>query len=168
MTRSHHSSPAEACELPAIHIAGNDGVTFKRVPPKSFVLSQNSKAEALKYSERRKDSAVHVSLSSSSLVKQPGIMAIPPPGEPGSRRSRVAPDRDRKPYHRVSVRCFEDAPSRRGGRRAELTEYIGFRPLACQLLWRENPPPGCARATAILSNDLAGLERVESPVPRRT
>jgi hypothetical protein len=30
------------------------------------------KAEAFKYFEIRKDSAVHVSLSSSSLVKQPG------------------------------------------------------------------------------------------------
>ena len=50
---------------------------LKRVPPKSFVPSQNSKAEALKYSERRKDSAVHVSLSSSSLVKQPGTLEAP-------------------------------------------------------------------------------------------
>jgi hypothetical protein len=31
------------------------------------------KAEAFKYFEIRKDSAVHVSLSSSSLVKQPGV-----------------------------------------------------------------------------------------------
>jgi len=31
------------------------------------------KAEAFKYLEIRKDSAVHVSLSSSSLVKQPGV-----------------------------------------------------------------------------------------------
>jgi hypothetical protein len=34
---------------------------------------ENPKAEAFKYSEIRKDSAVHVSLSSSLLVKQPGI-----------------------------------------------------------------------------------------------
>jgi hypothetical protein len=34
---------------------------------------ENPKAEAFKYSEIRKDSAVHVSLSSSSLVKQPGV-----------------------------------------------------------------------------------------------
>jgi len=33
---------------------------------------ENQKAEAFKYSEIRKDSAVHVSLSSSLLVKQPG------------------------------------------------------------------------------------------------
>jgi hypothetical protein len=35
------------------------------------------KTEVFKYSRLRKDSAVHVSLSSSSLVKQPGI-----PGDP--------------------------------------------------------------------------------------
>src|SRR5579862_8737820 len=31
---------------PAIHIAGSDGVTFKRVPPKSFVRPRTMKAEA--------------------------------------------------------------------------------------------------------------------------
>ena len=64
---------AEANKLPAIHIAGNDGVTFKRVPPKSFVQPRKMKTEVFKYSRLRKDSAVHVSLSSSSLVKQPGV-----------------------------------------------------------------------------------------------
>ncbi len=47
MTRSHHSSPTEVCELPAIHIAGNDGVTFKRVPPKSFVRSRKPESRSL-------------------------------------------------------------------------------------------------------------------------
>jgi hypothetical protein len=36
------------------------------------------KTEVFKHSRLRKDSAVHVSLSSSSLVKQPGIAGIPP------------------------------------------------------------------------------------------
>jgi len=44
----------------------------KRVPPKSFVQPRKMKTEVFKYSRLRKDSAVHVSLSSSSLVKQPG------------------------------------------------------------------------------------------------
>jgi hypothetical protein len=35
------------------------------------------KTEVFKHSRLRKDSAVHVSLSSSSLVKQPGIAGIP-------------------------------------------------------------------------------------------
>lgn len=44
---------------------------LKRVPPKSFVRSRSEKPK-LSRCETRKDSAVHVSLSSSSLVKQPG------------------------------------------------------------------------------------------------
>jgi hypothetical protein len=64
-------SSTEVDVLPAIHIAGNDGVPLKRVPPKSFVRSRSKKPKLFK-SETRKDSAVHVSLSSSSLVKQPG------------------------------------------------------------------------------------------------
>jgi hypothetical protein len=76
LTRSHHFSSTEVDELPAIHIAGNDGVTLKRVPPKSFVRSRSKKPKLFKC-ETRKDSAVHVSLSSSSLVKQPGTDVAP-------------------------------------------------------------------------------------------
>jgi hypothetical protein len=39
----------------------------------------------------RKDSAVHVSLSSYSLVKQPGTAVVPLPGRPESRRSLQPP-----------------------------------------------------------------------------
>jgi hypothetical protein len=39
----------------------------------------------------RRDSAVHVSLSSYSPVKQPGTVVVPLPGEPGSRRSLRPP-----------------------------------------------------------------------------
>jgi len=34
--------------LNAIHIASNDGVTYKRVPPKSFVQPQYFKTEVFK------------------------------------------------------------------------------------------------------------------------
>ena len=44
----------------------------KRVPPKSFVRSRFNEITRISCVEIRKDSAVHVSLSSSSLVKQPG------------------------------------------------------------------------------------------------
>ena len=58
--------------LNAIHIANNDGVTFKTCTAEVFRPA--STPENLKFPtvETRKDSAVHVSLSSSSLVKQPG------------------------------------------------------------------------------------------------
>jgi len=64
--------------LSAIHIANNDGVTYVNVYRRSLSSSLNRlKTQALNSSlqviETRKDSAVHVSLSSSSLVKQPGV-----------------------------------------------------------------------------------------------
>jgi hypothetical protein len=60
------------------------GVDLKRRPPKS--LPAASLRELLLHEKAaRKDSAVHVSLSSYSLVKQPGTVASPSPqlaGEP--------------------------------------------------------------------------------------
>jgi hypothetical protein len=66
LTRSHHYWSQ------TIHIACSHGVTFKRVPPKSCPIEQSAKACALAKGAIRKDSAVHVSLSSYSVVKQPG------------------------------------------------------------------------------------------------
>ena len=71
----------------AIHIADNDGVTYVNVYRRSLSSSLNRlKTQALNLSlqviETRKDSAVHVSLSSSSLVKQPGVRR-PHPQQPG-------------------------------------------------------------------------------------
>jgi hypothetical protein len=62
----------------AIHIASELTseeamvLPLKRVPPKSFVRSRSEKPKLFR-SETRKDSAVHVSLSSFSLVKQPEV-----------------------------------------------------------------------------------------------
>jgi hypothetical protein len=47
----------------------------------------------------RKDSAVHVSLSSDSLVKQPGDLATPTLGTPKGHRSSKTSDRNRRPDH---------------------------------------------------------------------
>jgi hypothetical protein len=62
---------------PAIHIADDDGVTFKTCTAEVFrpaSTPENPSSLELMFPviETRKDSAVHVSLSSSSLVKQPG------------------------------------------------------------------------------------------------
>ena len=65
--------PAEADKPPAIHIAGNDGVTFETCTAEVFRPVPKHENQRSSHSETRKDSAVHVSLSSSSLVKQPGI-----------------------------------------------------------------------------------------------
>ena len=69
--------------LNAIHIADNDGVTYVNVYRRSLSSGLNTRKlkfenSNLQVVETRKDSAVHVSLSSSSLVKQPGIAGIPP------------------------------------------------------------------------------------------
>src|ERR1700742_4224920 len=59
---------------PAIHIADDDGVTFfKTCTAEVFRPASKDENRSFQVFETRKDSAVHVSLSSSSLVKQPGI-----------------------------------------------------------------------------------------------
>ena len=64
---------AEANMPSAIHIADNDGVTFKTCTAEVFRPASILENRSLQVIETRKDSAVHVSLSSSLLVKQPGI-----------------------------------------------------------------------------------------------
>ena len=66
---------AEADMLSAIHIADNDGVTFETCTAEVFRPVSMLESRSLLTIETRKDSAVHVSLSSSSLVKQPGAEA---------------------------------------------------------------------------------------------
>jgi hypothetical protein len=58
--------------LSAIHIADNDGVTFETCTAEVFRPVSMQISRSFSTIETRKDSAVHVSLSSSSLVKQPG------------------------------------------------------------------------------------------------
>lgn len=66
---------AEADMLSAIHIADNDGVTFETCTAEVFRPVSMLESRSPLTIETRKDSAVHVSLSSSSLVKQPGAEA---------------------------------------------------------------------------------------------
>ena len=73
------------------------GVDLKRRPPKSRPVTSPFKDQASFEAKSpieeatRRDSAVHVSLSSYSPVKQPGTMAVPLSGEPESRRSLGPP-----------------------------------------------------------------------------
>ena len=116
-------------------------VDLKRRPPKSLPwpplvpgtrLFRNSSAieEAA-----RKDSAVHVSLSSYSLVKQPGTMAVP---SPVARRAFEAPSlRPRsEALSPLSVRSFGGTLSRPSGRRRAVTAYIVPPGPSCQHLLR--------------------------------
>ena len=99
----------------AIHIASNDGVTYVNVYRRSLSSSLNtgelrSCDPNLQVIETRKDSAVHVSLSSSSLVKQPG--AKPHPRIRGIFedliRRRMTTGSHRLLNHSSKVRSFTD------------------------------------------------------------
>ena len=65
------------------------GVDLKRVPPKSLIRPPFDKISPVQEAVRR-DSAVHVSLSSDLLFKQPGTDESPLPGKPESRRSKTS------------------------------------------------------------------------------
>jgi hypothetical protein len=91
----------------------------------------------------RKDSAVHVSLSSDSLVKQPGTVAIP---SPENRRAAETQSRRPKPalchtkgeeLRRRVITPYERTARRCGG-------YIGFGLPACQHRNPQISPPLCA------------------------
>jgi hypothetical protein len=62
------------------------GVDLKRVPPKSLIRPPFEQDFSRRQAVRR-DSAVHVSLSSDLPFKQPGTDESPLPGKPESRRS---------------------------------------------------------------------------------
>jgi hypothetical protein len=74
----------EACAAQTVK-----GVDLKRVPPKSLIRPPFDKISPVEEAAR-KDSAVHVSLSSDLLFKQPGTDESPLPGEPESRRSKTS------------------------------------------------------------------------------
>ena len=109
----------------------NQGVDLKRRPPKSRPTAPLGKL-LFREEAARKDSAVHVSLSSYSLVKQPGNRSSPHPRCAGGSSKRPASDHNRKPSLPLIVRIFGGAPSRRNAVGAPYVRYIGFGALQCQ------------------------------------
>ena len=111
------------CIAPAII-----GVDLKRVPPKSrptallprMHLSMPPPVEEAV----RKDSAVHVSLSSDSLVKQPGARLTP---FPASRKAdeTTASEPYRRPFLDKSEELLRRATEPVSGRRAVWRGYMG-------------------------------------------
>jgi hypothetical protein len=104
-------------------------LNLKRVPPKSRPTAPSRK----QVSDReavRKDSAVHVSLSSDSLVKQPGTRAVPSPVRLESRRNTALPINIGGVSTGVSevLRGRAIPPKRRRAR----TVYIGWGVYPCQ------------------------------------
>ena len=111
MTRSHHSSPTEVCELPTIHIAGNDGVTFKRVPPKSFVRSRKLKTEVFNRPRPARTPPstflfLHLYLSNSP---EPQLLSLSKGGFETLVRRRIATGSHRLLIHSSKVRSFRGA-----------------------------------------------------------
>jgi hypothetical protein len=122
------------------------------------------KAEAFSFEEAaRKDSAVHVSLSSDSLVKHPGTSrsrltpTLPHCGAGQMGKSRRTPHirHGQRSWpdvgHRVNSEGFADAPSRRSGG-APSGAYIGFTRRRCQRPLRQK---------------IGAVDREKSGVPRR-
>ena len=120
--------------VPACRLHDNS-VDQKRRPPKSR-WPLPSKNRFFIGRAARKDSAVHVSLSSDSPVKQPGTEAVPPPGEPESCRS-LKPPTGSEAFLPLIVRSFEGAQSRRNADGAPYLRYIGVRPDKCQHIMPE-------------------------------
>jgi len=75
----------------------------------------------------RKDSAVHVSLSSDSLVKQPGDHGDPPPRYAGEPPKLKTSDRNRTTIHTIGEELRRRAIAPKGGRRAVVAVYRGER-----------------------------------------
>jgi len=95
----------------AIHIADEDGVTiFKTCTTEVFRRHPKHENRSVQVFETRKDSAVHVSLSSSSLVKQPGAQPLLLKQEAieDPTRRRMTTGLHRLLIHSSKVRSFTD------------------------------------------------------------
>src|SRR4029077_6415555 len=81
LTRSHHSNRPRFTSLTTRSQQRDHGVTlFKTCTAEVFRPIWKDENRSFQVFEIRKDSAVHVSLSSSSLVKQPGAGTPLPSG----------------------------------------------------------------------------------------
>jgi len=176
LTRSHSCSHAHkhARFAPHAPAALRQGVDLKRRPPKSRPagsLSKHGFFRSLDFRSRIAPQGLrrHVSLSSYSLVKQPGTRSEFHP--PVNRRAAkpMTSDWDRKPGHRISVRSFEDAPSHRGG--GVPKAYICFGRHPCQhkdgQKFTLSAAVWCTPATAIFLSNM-GLSRPGKAPRRRT
>jgi hypothetical protein len=92
-----HFFHARTCTLQVLHLKPacrlhKNSVRPRNVrPPKSLPATSSRTPYDLLEKAARRDSAVHVSLSSDSLVKQPGTAWAPLSGKPESRRSFQLP-----------------------------------------------------------------------------
>ena len=135
-------------------------VDLKRRPPKSRPAA-SSEGLLPRKKAARKDSAVHVSLSSYSLVKQPGTRRSPLPAKPEKRSKLHASDLQSEALSLSSVWSFEGAPSRRQADGAPYSRYIGFQGPSCQHL---RPPKNTDRTLACGAKYIGFLRAPASPM----
>ena len=91
------------------------GVDLKRRPPKSRPAAPLSKITLRSRTRPAGTPPSTFLFLPIHLSNSPGSRRSHPLGGPREPPKPRASDWDRKPGHRVSVRCFEDAPSHRGG-----------------------------------------------------
>jgi hypothetical protein len=165
LTRSH-SCPcapmrARLCTARACRLQ-DKGVDLKRRPPKSRPAAPHRRHTPSIGKAARRDSAVHVSLSSDSPVKQPGTRRPHPPVNRRAVEAQGPPIRSEawSPNISEELRRRAVAPRRR---RAE-ARYIGVQPPPVNTPGLgKNPAPWCRPATAIFASNIGSLDRVERP-----
>ena len=148
----------------------HQGVDLKRRPPKSRPDRAAEPKQASVFGDgpqglrRPRFSFFRFTCQTARNQGGPTLRRTGEPSKP------AASDWDRKPGHRLSVRIRRHAVAPRR-RRAELTQYIGFRPPQCQHpegLGNGSEPASVRglrgpAATAVFASNIGGLERVERP-----
>jgi hypothetical protein len=99
----------------------------------------------------RKDSAVHVSLSSDSLVKQPGNHGDSPSRCAGKPPKPESSDRNRTTGHLISEELRRRAIAPLSGRRAVVRALYGRAPTLVNTKWRKFPRNFALWSNAILA-----------------
>ena len=142
--------------IAAIHIAGDHGVTlFKTCTAEVFRPVPKNENRGFQVFETRKDSAVHVSLSSSLLVKQPGTRR---PLSLYRELSKTSPDGKPQPINLSAVDLLiKERSFRRHGSRSWPRAKTAPRSVGRSI----NPPDRCCQRlmSTIVASRAAILRR---------
>ena len=145
MTRSHHSNRPRFTSLTTRSQQRDHGVTlFKTCTAEVFRPISKDENRSFQVFEIRKDSAVHVSLSSSSLVKQPGTRGPTPVAGRSAKtlfRRQMTTD-----LHRLLLHS-----SKRGASRAR-KHALACGPMQRRAQWAGYRPARLALSTVLSTN----------------
>ena len=145
---------------PTIHIAGDDGVTlFKTCTAEVFRPTPKVENRSFQVFEIRKDSAVHVSLSSSSLVKQPGVRGPQLPRLGGSGRPHSTANDNRwipAVDSLISMRSFTGTKT-----------CLGQEPRQCRAQWSGYRPAQSVLSTPVVNKSSHRMRESRGPKKSR-